>query len=761
MTPSEKRNYRLGIGAALAAAIVLRLVYLWQISGNPFFSYFISDSAHFDQWASQIASGDLIGTEPYFRAPLYPYLLGFLYWILERDFLWIRLVQHGIGVAGVWATATLARRFWDRRAGLVAAWLAALYPTTIFFEGELLLDFLLVTLAPLMLLGIQSAARSGRTRSLIGAGLLVGLFAITRPTILATVPILAWWVYTGARIHGSRARAFGRLGLLAAGMLLIIAPITARNLIVGDDWVLISSQGGVNFYIGNNSHADGMSAALPPWGSTWRVADAAAAAEAAHGTALKPSAVSAFWTQKALDFWMDRPLAAVRLTVRKWLLFWHDREFTNNQDMNWFLGRWGGSLLFIPLTFGSVAALGGLGWCCGRRRRSDRTWLLLWVLTYALSVTAFFVVARFRLPVVPVLIAAGGAGIAWLWERAGVREYKRLFGALAGVVFVMILLRIDWLHAGTASLPRSYLILGNARLAAGEPANARVAFDSALAIDPNFKGLWLSRGTAFYVAGLTDSAAHSYRMELRRRPDDPATLTSLAQVEADRGDTGAALAYLDRALSARPYDHQAAKLKARLWRAGNRPDLALRTLTDAGAMRRATPDILLLTGTLLLDLGQLDAADSLLQQCIAAAAARPGIEAGPDLERTIGQRDPSADLALAHYNRGVIAGYRGRWPDAIRSLIEATGHDPGLGAGWSNLATAYLRTGDPNAALAAARQAVAVQPGNPVFLVTLAMAHLANADTTAALESLQSALAADSGFAPALGIMDALGNAPP
>ena len=48
---------------------------------------------------------------------------------------------------------------------------------------------------------------------------------------------------------GARVRSVAALG---AGLAIAIGPVAARNYFVADDFVLITSQAGQNFYIGNN-----------------------------------------------------------------------------------------------------------------------------------------------------------------------------------------------------------------------------------------------------------------------------------------------------------------------------------------------------------------------------------------------------------------------------------------------------------------------------------------------------------------------------
>jgi len=48
-----------------------------------------------------------------------------------------------------------------------------------------------------------------------------------------------------------------RAAMLVAGLLVALGPVAVRNRVVSGEWILVSSHGGLNFYIGNNADADG------------------------------------------------------------------------------------------------------------------------------------------------------------------------------------------------------------------------------------------------------------------------------------------------------------------------------------------------------------------------------------------------------------------------------------------------------------------------------------------------------------------------
>ena len=89
----------------------------------------------------------------------------------------------------------------------------------------------------------------------------LGLSAIARPNVLLFGPAIVVWL---AIVHRREAlRALIYVACVTTGCLLVILPITIRNYVVGKDVALIATQGGVNFYIGNNPQADGRTAIVP------------------------------------------------------------------------------------------------------------------------------------------------------------------------------------------------------------------------------------------------------------------------------------------------------------------------------------------------------------------------------------------------------------------------------------------------------------------------------------------------------------------
>ena len=84
---TERRVLLLTAAIIFAAAWVLRFVYVMQLRGSPLADFPIVDELYHVEWARALAAGDWVGSEVFFRAPLYPYTLGALFSIFGENLL--------------------------------------------------------------------------------------------------------------------------------------------------------------------------------------------------------------------------------------------------------------------------------------------------------------------------------------------------------------------------------------------------------------------------------------------------------------------------------------------------------------------------------------------------------------------------------------------------------------------------------------------------------------------------------------------------
>jgi 4-amino-4-deoxy-L-arabinose transferase-like glycosyltransferase len=534
-----QRKELIGLGIVLLVAFAIRLTYFFiNKNQNPLFFHPILDSLYHHDWATDILSGNFWGNEVYFRAPLYPYLLAFLYKVSGSSIGFAVFIQHMIGTATVFLTYVLAREYFRPAVALTAAAIAALYWPLIYFEGDLLIVTLIVALDTLLLWLVAAGLRRKDTKLVIAAGAIMGVSAIARPSILIFLLAMPWIVH------------FAKHGALV------------RNYIVGKDFVPIASQGGVNFYIGNNAQSNGSQALVPgARGDLYGTHQGAIElAEQDVGHKLKPSQVSNYYMRKGMDFIVYSPGAALSLTMQKFYFFWGGVERSNNKYIQFFWKQFG--LGAIPLIgFWFVGPLGLCGGVLLWRRRRDLALLYLFVLTYMIGVVVFFVNARFRLPIVPALIVLAAYAAVHLFVTARSKAASTV-GVLALVVAFAAIVNYDFLQfRGVRSFDESvsYYELGNAYLKMDRKLGALDAFEKAHRIQQQYptQGYLQIAGTVDFQIGSIyrerGRASRAIEAFARIQPSDPAWLTSqyaLAELYLQQGQpqkTAATLTAIDRA----------------------------------------------------------------------------------------------------------------------------------------------------------------------------------------------------------------------
>ena len=198
--------------AVALLALVLRLVYIRQISHAPFSDLRIGDAEAYHNWALRIADGQWLGDGVFYQAPLYPYFLAAVYKVFGDGATMIRFIQAVIGAGSCVLLAAAGMALFGAW-GAIAGALLAIYPSAIFLDG-LLEKSVLVSFFTAALLYLLSD-RHARFREFL-AGVALGLLSLTRENaLLLAVPVLAWFLIGASSGGGSlsrrlRARAAAR-----------------------------------------------------------------------------------------------------------------------------------------------------------------------------------------------------------------------------------------------------------------------------------------------------------------------------------------------------------------------------------------------------------------------------------------------------------------------------------------------------------------------------------------------------------------------
>lgn len=504
---------RLGVTEALllfAIALAVRVAHALALRHSPFFDHPLVDAYTYHQAARSIAAGDGHPDRIFWQPPGYPYFLGFIYWVVGGvNFLAPRIAQSVLGALSAALTAWIGAKQFGRAVGLAAGLVVALYGTLIYFDGELLgvsltvvLQLAAVALA-MLAVGAASAPHAPRRSSLLwfGAGTIGGLASLVTAASLVMVAVFAIF---------ARRRALWCL----LGAALAIAPATLHNWVRGHELIPISWNAGVNLFIGNNPRYDDVVAVRPDL--SWRDLTAE---PVRHGIWSKTGA-SNYFVRKVTDWARHDPGGFALLQLRKVGLLFNGNEIFRNQAM--YPARAYSPVLAVLLwkvpgiafPFGVLVPLSVLGLVVCWRRAPLLGWIIL---AYALANLAFFITARYRVPMVPYLAVFAVAGVRWFLVEAN--RSARAF-AVGGVLGVSALSNI-----GAGPMP------------------SRMNADAELTL-----------AGFLHEEGRLDEARRHYQLSIDDRPDDPETWTDLGALEINEGHFEAAERAFNEALRLHPED---------------------------------------------------------------------------------------------------------------------------------------------------------------------------------------------------------------
>lgn len=504
-TPSPTATL-VALSAIFALAFATRLVYILQLRSDPFFSYPLIDSRIYDIMAVDFARGRETWKGAYFWPPLYPWFLGAVYSIFGHDYLAARVAHAFLGAVSCLFLFGIGRIAFNRTVGFAAACAMALCGPLVFFDGELLIPgvYIFLILGGLLLLLV--AARRPDILSLSvwpAAGVVFGLAGLARPNIVLFFPVAAFW---GAALNGSPLNRLRRAAFFLLGAAAAIAPVTVRNYVAEGDFVPISSNGGLNFYLGNNPRAEETIAMRP--GLRWLHLVGEAEREGYEGS----SVASRYYFRKALSFIGENPGEALVLQGSRLAHLWNSFEIGRNRDVYstrphsallslllWRVGRFG-------FPFGLIAPLAAVGLLAGFRRDRFRALLYLFLLSYLLSIIPFFATSRYRLPLVPILLLFAAQYVVWMARnlRSGGRRCVLLSVVPLAIAFASV-------NRGYESIDRIYRgendrFLGAYHLDGGRYAEAEEAFRRALSDDPDYADVHAELGQLLLDRGRYDQA---------------------------------------------------------------------------------------------------------------------------------------------------------------------------------------------------------------------------------------------------------------
>jgi 4-amino-4-deoxy-L-arabinose transferase-like glycosyltransferase len=351
----------------------------------------------------------------------YPLILSLLYRYLG-DSVWVgQGLNLLLSLAILFPSYFLFRRVWNEQTARIGTLILAVSISQISWVGILFSEvtFAFLFMVQLLLTAEGLEHREFRWKWCMVAGFATGIAALIRPiALLVPAALFATFLLREDR----RSPLVSRIALLYAVTFVVLIPLVVRNFMVFHAFIPISTNGGVNFWIGNNPEAGGYY-----WYPAYAHLTGSEVDQSRQGYAL------------GLEWIAAHPGAAALNMFKKLFHLYHRDDFgvlfslvSDHHSPPWTAGAASAIFsdlfyyaLIVPAVWRIVAKRGSLSAC--------EIFLLLTCVLVTCFYLIFFGSHRFHYPLYPILAGfAAAAFIGGAGSARGPQTHSRqntIFGA--------------------------------------------------------------------------------------------------------------------------------------------------------------------------------------------------------------------------------------------------------------------------------------------------------------------------------------------
>lgn len=474
----------------------------------------------------RVAGGEWRPTGAFEYLPLYPWIAGLVSNIFSIGPMTTAWFGIGCDVVTTALIVRFATKLGTRPAvASIAGLFYAAYPLAVIYSLQPMpntLNALGVTLFVFLAHELLEKREESVTRiSFFLLGLLAGLISLGFAGMLmmaAAVMVLT--------IIKTRSRA--RVLLFAAGMILPITPVALHNSRAENQFVLLTTHGGFNYYMGNNERATGFPLRLFNFRMTAKamLEDAHRHAEQSTGHDLSRTESSAWWKTQARVFWREHPGQAALLTLKKAALFWNKLEVDDLRLLEQLQITDRFFRHFKGTPFAVIGIMGLTGLIFARGAAVPR-WTFF---AGMVGLILFFITARYRLTFVPMMLVLGAAGICRISVDWKLQRKQFMLFIIPALVLVCWPVRVR--DQGAID----HYNVATQLSAAGRTEEAMTLIQRGLEIDPAFDQLYAAKGGVYFDREHYAEAAEAFSMATLINPSNPLHSYNLALSLARAGD---------------------------------------------------------------------------------------------------------------------------------------------------------------------------------------------------------------------------------
>lgn len=373
--------------AIFLVALLVRILFLL------IFPLAAPDASEYDRCALSILQGTGFPAGLINRAPLYPLFLSFIYLVFGHTFLVVRIIQSILGaIICVFVYFIGKRVFKQERVAILGASAAVICPSLIasnsYILTETLTTFLLIGAIILLMRGLETK----RKRIWGLSGIVLGLATLARPVIL----FFPLFLLLGLLLFfKKRLQNFIFVIIFSLGMAVVILPWTVRNYLAFRQFIPITTSGGFNLWAGS----------YLPWNGDYNYRDLSAAENLVKG--LSPEEANKKFFQEGVKNIKENPGAYLILSIKKLRRFWlripGGEMVLEGKDKEKILIFTFHYILFFFFLLGL--------YLCLKEKRKELFIPLSIILYFTLIHILLLALPRYRIPVMPLVLAIAGGGI--------------------------------------------------------------------------------------------------------------------------------------------------------------------------------------------------------------------------------------------------------------------------------------------------------------------------------------------------------------
>jgi 4-amino-4-deoxy-L-arabinose transferase-like glycosyltransferase len=326
-------------------------------------------------WAVKITRGIYDPNKPFWQAPLYPYFLSVIFRLTGGNVYAAYLVQILLSSLTCVFIYLASKEAFNKITAAAAGFISCFYGPFIFYSSIMLSETLGIFLISASIYSLCRFLTVKKITLLAAGGALLGAASLARPNFLLFALFYLVYLY---KITKNIKTYKTYLLVFSLTLLAIILPVTLRNYIVSGEFVLISANFLETFRLSNSFDSLILNYTEPR-------------------LPLMPLTSGAFWIHQ----------------FKKAVFFWWGFEVP--QNVNYYLFAEKSAVLKLPLfPFWLLAPFSLAGIFLlkeNRLRNSSSAVLLIYIISYYVSIIMFYIASRLRLPVMAGLIPLSAFGI--------------------------------------------------------------------------------------------------------------------------------------------------------------------------------------------------------------------------------------------------------------------------------------------------------------------------------------------------------------